>query len=49
MTQKNDKKIRTDSTFIVVEGFRIQLLATQDRFNAEKFKSELEEIYKNKT
>ena len=45
---KNDKETITDSTFFSVEGFRIQLLATQDRFNAEKFKSELEKIYKNK-
>ena len=45
---KNDKEIIIDSTFFSVEGFRIQLLATQDRFNAEKFKSELEKIYKNK-
>ena len=45
---KNDKEKITDSTFFSVEGFRIQLLATQDRFNAEKFKSELEKIYKNK-
>ena len=45
---KNDKETITDSTFISVEGFRIQLLATQDRFNAEKFKSELGKIYKNK-
>ena len=45
---KNDKEIITDSVFFSVEGFRIQLLATQDRFNAEKFKSELEKIYKNK-
>ena len=45
---KNDKENITDSTFFSVEGFRIQLLATQDRFNAEKFKSELEKIYKNK-
>ena len=46
--QENDKQIITDSTLIIVEGYRIQLLATQDRFNAEKFKSELEEIYENK-
>ena len=45
---KNDKETIKDSTFFSVEGFRIQLLATQDRFNAEKFKSELEKIYKNK-
>ena len=45
---RNDKETITDSTFFSVEGFRIQLLATQDRFNAEKFKSELEKIYKNK-
>ena len=44
---RNDKETITDSTFFSVEGFRIQLLATQDRFNAEKFKSELEKIYKN--
>ena len=46
--KKNDNETIRDSTFFVVEGFRIQLLATQDRFNAEKFKSELEKIYKNK-
>ena len=45
---KYDIETITDSTYFSVEGFRIQLLATQDRFNAEKFKSELEKIYKNK-
>ena len=44
----NNKETNIDSTFIVVEGFRVQLLATRDRFNAEKFQSELEQIYNKK-
>ena len=41
----NKKESNLDSTFIIVEGFRVQLLATRDRFSAEKFQSELEKIY----
>ena len=44
----NNKETNIDSTFIVVEGFRVQLLATRDRFSAEKFQSELEQIYNKK-
>ena len=45
---KNDKETIKDSTFFSVEGFRIQLLATQDRFNAEKFQIDLGKIYDKK-
>ena len=41
----NNKETNIDSTFIIVEGFRVQLLATRDRFSAEKFQSELEQVY----
>ena len=44
----NNKETNIDSTYIVVEGFRVQLLATRDRFSAEKFQSELEQIYNKK-
>ena len=44
----NKKESNLDSTFIVVEGFRVQLLATRDRFSAERFQSELEKIYNKK-
>ena len=46
--ETNDKVLSIDSTTIVIEGFRVQLLATRDRFSAEKFQSELEQIYNEK-
>ena len=46
--ETNDKVLSIDSTTIVIEGFRVQLLATRDRVSAEKFQSELEQIYNEK-
>jgi hypothetical protein len=44
----NQGSISLDPASIVIEGFRIQLFATGDRFNAEKFQIELGKIYDKK-
>ena len=44
----NQDSTSLDSASIIVEGFRIQLFATRDRFNAEKFQIDLGKIYDKK-
>ena len=44
----NQDSVSFDPASIVIEGFRIQLFATRDRFNAEKFQIDLGKIYDNK-
>jgi len=44
----NQDSASLDSASIIVEGFRIQLFATRDRFNAEKFQIDLGKIYDKK-
>ena len=44
----NQDSIGLDSASIVIEGFRVQLFATGDRFNAEKFQIDLGKIYDKK-
>jgi hypothetical protein len=44
----NQDSASLDYKSIIVEGFRIQLFATRDRFNAEKFKIDLGNIYDKK-
>ena len=47
--KKNNNNISNlDSKFIIIEGFRVQLLATRDRFVAENLQSDLEQIYDKK-
>ncbi len=44
----NQDSTSLDSASIIVEGFRIQLFATRDRFNAEKFQIDFGKIYDKK-
>ena len=44
----NQDSASLDSASIIVEGFRIQLFATRDRFNAEKFQIDFGKIYDKK-
>jgi len=44
----NQDSTSLNSASIIVEGFRIQLFATRDRFNAEKFQIDLGKIYDKK-
>jgi len=44
----NQDSVSLDPASIIVEGFRIQLFATRDRFNAEKFQIDLGKIYDKK-
>tara|TARA_B100001105_G_C22399098_1_gene448392 strand:- start:2742 stop:3170 length:429 start_codon:yes stop_codon:yes gene_type:complete len=44
----NQGSASLDSASIIVEGFRVQLFATRDRFNAEKFQMDLGKIYDKK-
>jgi len=44
----NQDSTSLDSSSIIVEGFRVQLFATRDRFNAEKFQIDLGKIYDKK-
>ena len=44
----NQDSTSLDSASIIVEGFRIQLFATRDRFNAEKFQIDFGQIYDKK-
>ena len=44
----NSKETTFTDSIIIVEGFRVQVLATRDRFNAEKLQSELGEKIQHK-
>ena len=44
----NQDSTSLDSASIIVEGFRIQLFATRDRFNAEKFQIDFGKTYDKK-
>ena len=44
----NSKETTFTDSIIIVEGFRVQVLATRDRFNAEKLQSELGKKIKHK-
>ena len=44
----NSKESTLSDSMIIVEGFRVQVLATRDRFNAEKLQSELGEKIQHK-
>ena len=37
-----------DQDSIIIEGYRVQVLATSDRFKAEKLQSDLEELFEYK-
>tara|TARA_Y100001970_G_scaffold195832_1_gene238061 strand:+ start:518 stop:940 length:423 start_codon:yes stop_codon:yes gene_type:complete len=44
----NSKETTLTDSMIIIEGFRVQVLATRDRFNAEKLQLELEQIFQHK-